>query len=93
MILKEIANKVKKEYRLSESEFLKQLLREFLISHKRDIEADILDIMSKHSINSMEELEDTVKAVHEHPQWEDLIVLENLTYKLQEIKSDIRALS
>lgn len=93
MILKEIANKVRKEYRLNESEFLKQSLREFLIAHKRDIEADILDIMSKHSINSMEELENTVKAAYEHPQWEDLIVLENLSYKLQEIKSDIRAIS
>ncbi len=92
MTIKEIVKKVSKEYKISEDTLLKQSIIEFLITKKRDIEIDIIELASKYGISDLKELEKIVQERSEHPAWEELIVLENLHIKLDEINRDIAAL-
>lgn len=93
MKVKEIIKKVSQEYDLNEDEFLKESTLEFLLKKKSDIENDILEILGKHSIGTIQELEKIVEANKEHPEWEELITLENLYNRLKEIQNDIEAVS
>jgi len=93
MTVQEIVKRVSREYHLSEDELLKKSMIEFLLKRKFEIESDILDILSKNNVRQLEELEEIVKTVKEHPSWEDFITLENLYEKLNEIKDDIGYLS
>ncbi len=93
MTVKEIIKKVSKEYDLNEDEFLKESTLEFLLKKKSDIENDILEILGKHRIGTIQELENMVQTDKEHPEWEELITLENLYNRLKEIQNDIEAVS
>jgi len=93
MTVRQIARKVGRTYHMNETELLKTSLRDFLINRKSEIERDIIEILSKHDSDSLEELRSLVKAKKEHPVWEDLITVENLYEALTEIKDDIKALS
>ena len=93
MTIKEMVKKVSRDYHLTENELLKRSMKEFLLKRKYEIEADVLDVLSKSNVNSYYRLEELVKTSKEHPEWENLIVVENLNNKLKEIQDDIDALS
>jgi len=93
MTVKEIIKKMSREYNLSEEDLLKKSMGEFLLRRKSEIETDILEILSRYGVKSKAELEEIVKKHQEHPAWEDLIVLENLYKKLEQLENDIKALS
>lgn len=93
MTVREIIKKVSQEFDLNEDEFLKESTLEFLLKKKSDIEANILEILGHHRAGTMQELEKIVQTDKEHPEWENLITLENLYNRLKEIQNDIEAVS
>ena len=93
MAVKDVIKKVKKDYQLTESEFLKKSTLEFLLKRKSEIETDILGLLDKNKVSTIDELQKLVETDSELPEWEDLISLENLHSRLIEIQSDIKSLS
>jgi hypothetical protein len=93
MAVKDVIKKVKKDYQLTESEFLKKSTLEFLLKRKSEIETDILGLLDKNKVSTIDELQKLVETDREHPEWEDLISLENLHSRLIEIQNDIKSLS
>ena len=72
---------------LSEDELSRQALISFLRYQKRDAMQLHLDILARYGAQSLEGLEAKIAqgTVVEHPAWEDLIVAENLTARLEEL--------
>ena len=72
---------------LSESELFRQALVSFLHEKKRQVLQLRLDILARYSADSVTDLESRIAQgiVAEHPAWEDLIVAENLTARLEEL--------
>ncbi len=93
MRVEEIIKKVTHDYELSKEEFLKKSTLEFLLKRKSEIETDILTLLDKNKVSTMDELQIVIKNKREHPEWEDLIALENLHARLAEIENDIASLS
>ena len=76
---------------LSESELFRQALTSFLIEKKRQVLQHRLDILARYSVDSISELEARIAQgiVVEHPAWEDLIVAENLSARLEELDAHL----
>jgi hypothetical protein len=72
---------------LTESELFQQALVSFLREQKRQILQHRLDILARYGADSIADLESRITqgVVVEHPAWEDLIVAENLTARLEEL--------
>jgi hypothetical protein len=72
---------------LTESELFQQALVSFLREQKRQILQHRLDILARYGADSIADLEFRITqgVVVEHPAWEDLIVAENLTARLEEL--------
>ena len=71
----------------SESELSRQALISFVREQKRQVLRLGLDILARYGADSLEDLETKIAegTVVEHPAWEDLIVAENLTARLEEL--------
>jgi len=74
---------------LSESELFRQALVSFLHEQKRQVLQYRLDILARYGVDSTTDLESKIAqgVVVEHPAWEDLIVAENLTARLEELNA------
>jgi hypothetical protein len=61
---------------------------------KRKYLIERLEILSKHGVNSVEELREKIEEgeILEHPAWEDLIEVKNIEAEIKGIEDDIRAL-
>ena len=72
---------------LSESSLFQQALGSFLREQKRQVLQHRLDILARYGADSLADLESRISQgiVAEHPAWEDLIVAENLTARLEEL--------
>ena len=72
---------------LTESELFRQALVSFLHEQKRQVLQHRLDILAWYGADSISDLESRIAqdVVVEHPAWEDLIVTENLTARLEEL--------
>ena len=79
---------------LSESELSRQALVSFLRERKRQALQLFLDILSRYGADSLADLESRIAQgiVVEHPAWEDLIVAENLTARLEELDAYLNRL-
>jgi hypothetical protein len=68
-------------------ELFQQALISLLHEQKRQTLQLRLDILARYGANSVADLESRIAqgAVVEHPAWEDLIVAENLTTRLEEL--------
>lgn len=83
---------------LTESELFRQALISFLYEQKRQVLQLRLDALARYGIDSIAELEAKIAqgVVAEHPGWEDLIVIENLTTRLEELNAyldDLQSMS
>jgi len=90
MNLKTIA----KHLEIEEKEIQKLALKTFLKEKKQSLLKEKTEILSKYKVDSIEKMEKKIKVgeIKEHPAWEDLIVLENISQKIKEIESDIKNL-
>lgn len=72
---------------LTEGELFRQALVSFLHEKKRQVLELRLDILARYGVDSVASLESRITqgAVVEHPAWEDLIVAENLTVRVEEL--------
>lgn len=72
---------------LTEDELFHQALLSFLREKKRQVLQLKLEILARYGADSIADLESKIAqgAVVEHPAWEDLIVAENLTARLEEL--------
>jgi len=81
------ATKVALSLGLAESELFQQALISFLREKKRQVLQLKLNILARYGAESLAGLESRIARgdVVEHPAWEDLIVAENLTVRLEEL--------
>jgi len=79
---------------LDEEELLHDALYSLLMDKKRQVSQTRIEILARYGATSPEDLEAKIASgqVVEHPAWEDLIVAENLTARLEEINGHIRRL-
>lgn len=72
---------------LSESELMQRALTTFLQEQRRAILQTKLEILARYRVRTIAELEAGIAdaTVAEHPAWEDLITVENLDARLEEI--------
>jgi len=72
---------------LTEGDLFQQALVSLLREKKRQVLQLRLEILARYSTDSLADLESKIAqgAVVEHPAWEDLIVAENLTARLEEL--------
>ena len=87
---REIANALN----LDETEVQQQAMMAWLTEQKRRILQTRLEILARYRSASLEELEAKIAdgEAPEHPAWEDLIVAENLSNRLEEINAYLRRL-
>ena len=74
---------------LTESELSRQALVSFLYEKKRQVLQARLDILARYDADSLADLETKIAQgiVAEHPAWEDSIVAENLSARLEELNA------
>jgi len=79
---------------LSESELYQQALESLLHEKRRQALQLRLDILARYRANSLANLEALITrgAVAEHPAWEDLIVVENLSTRLEQLDDHLDSL-
>ncbi len=79
---------------LDEDDLFRQALISFLREKKRQILQIRLGILARYGAESATDLEAKIAQgmVTEHPAWEDLIVVENLTARLEELDAYLRDL-
>lgn len=84
-------NRIATTLGFTEDELFHQALISFLHEQKRQILQLRLDILSRYGADSIADLESRIAqgVVVEHPAWEDLIVAENLTARLEELDAYI----
>jgi hypothetical protein len=72
---------------LPEDDLFRQALISLLREKKRQVLQFRLDILSRYGADSVADLESKIAqgSVVEHPAWEDLIVAENLSTRLEEL--------
>lgn len=70
-----------------EEDLFRQALISLLREKKRQVLQLRLDILARYDADSVADLESRIAqgAVVEHPAWEDLIIAENLTARLEEL--------
>lgn len=81
--VKQIAN----TFGLSEPDLFEQAMLSFLREKKRQVLQARLDILTRYHVETYMDLEAKISsgAIPEHPAWEDCIVAENLTTRLEEL--------
>jgi hypothetical protein len=74
---------------LNEAELFRQALASFLREKKRQLLEYRLELLARYHANSPDDLEAKIVQgdVAEHPAWEDLIVIENLTTRVEELNA------
>lgn len=79
---------------MSESELMKRALTAFLHEQRREVLQLRLDLLARYNVATVAELEACIANgdVPEHPGWEDLIVMENLDTRLEEVDVYLRDL-
>lgn len=79
---------------LDEHELFRQALVSFLNEKKRQILQLRLEMLARYQADSIGNLETKIAQgiVAEHPAWEDLIVIENLSARLEELDVHLNAL-
>ncbi len=79
---------------LNEQDLYREALVSFLREKRREVLQSLLEILSRYRVKSVAELESKIAEgeVLEHPAWEDLIVAENLTARLEELDEYIARL-
>lgn len=79
---------------LSEAELIQRALATFLQEQRRAVLQARLEILARYRVSTITELESKIAdaTVAEHPAWEDLITVENLDARLEEIDSYLRNL-
>ncbi|RMF28556.1 MAG: hypothetical protein D6759_15540 [Chloroflexi bacterium] len=79
---------------IEEDDLFRQALVSFLREKKRQLLQIRLGILARYSAKSAADLEAKIAQgiVAEHPAWEDLIVVENLTARLEELDAYLRDL-
>ena len=79
---------------LTENELCQQALLSLLYEKKREVLQQRLDILARYGARSLEDLESKIAegVVPEHPAWEDLIVVENLSARVEELDDAISTL-
>lgn len=80
--------------RLSESELIRQALKSFIQEKRRETLLARLEILARYQVDTIAELETQIAEgqVAEHPGWEDLITVENLDARLEELDAYLRDL-
>jgi len=83
------ASRIATSLGLSKSELSRQALISFVREQKRQVLQATLDILARYGADSLADLEAKIAqgSVVEHPAWEDLIVAENLTARLEELNA------
>jgi len=81
------ATKIATSLGLTESELFHLTLLSFLREKKRQVLQLKLELLARYGTDSVAGLESRIaqNLVIEHPAWEDLIVAENLTARLEEL--------
>lgn len=81
------ATKIAASFELTESDLFQRALVSFLREKKRQVLQLKLEILARYGADSIADLESKITqgSVVEHPAWEDLIVAENLTTRLEEL--------
>ncbi len=84
----EVAKKLGVRLEALERDAIKLWLQHRLMA----VEAEIVSILSRYGVKSLDELEAKVKSgnVPEHPAWEDLITIENLEEERRRIIEVLR---
>ena len=79
--------KIATSFGLTEGELIRQALASLLREKKRQILQLKLEILARYGAESIADLEAKIAqgTVAEHPAWEDLIVAENLSARLEEL--------
>ena len=79
--------KIAESLGLTEDQLFQRALVSFLHEKKRELLQHRLDIMVRYGADSLADLESKIAQgiVVEHPAWEDLIVAEDLTVRLEEL--------
>ena len=79
--------KIAESLGLTENELYQQALLSLLYEKKREVLQQRLGILARYGAGSLEDLESKIAegVVAEHPAWEDLIVVENLSVRLEEL--------
>ncbi len=72
---------------MTEPELMHRALATFLQEQRRTIMQTRLELLARYGVATIAELETKVTEgeVPEHPAWEDLIVVENLDVRLEEL--------
>ena len=80
---------------LSEGELYAQAMVTFIQEKKRQVLQTRLEMMARYGVDSISALEQKIADgdVPEHPTWEDLIVIENLSERLVELDDTLRSLA
>ncbi len=88
------ATRIAKTLEISEDDVFQQALASFLYQQKRHILQHQLELLRRYSVDSVDNLEAKIAKgeVVEHPAWEDLIVIENLSARLEELDGHIEDL-
>ncbi len=81
------ATRIAEAFGLSENDLYQHALKSFLLDKKRQVLQQKLETLARYGVHSAAELESKIAQgeVQEHPAWEDLIVVENLTAYLEEL--------
>ena len=79
---------------LSESELFSQAMVTFIQEKKPQVLQTKLEMLARYGVDSVSALEMKIANgdVPEHPSWEDLIVIENLSERLVELDDNLRSL-
>jgi hypothetical protein len=82
---------IAESFGLDECDLYREALTSFLRDKKRQVLQLKLEILGRYGAESLEDLESRIAkgAVVEHPAWEDLIVAENLTARLEELDAHL----
>lgn len=79
---------------ISESELVQEALRRYIQEKRREVLQERLDILARYQADSLRRLEELIAqdAVVGHPAWEDLITVETLEARLEELDGYLRDL-
>jgi hypothetical protein len=76
---------------MTEDELLQQAVKSFLREKRRQIVETRLGILARYGADSLTDLEAKIAngSIAEHPGWEDLITVENLSARLEELDAHL----
>lgn len=79
---------------ISESELMQEALRRYVREKRREILQERLEILARYQVDSLQQLESQIASgeTAEHPAWEDLITIETLEARLEELDGYLHAL-